>query len=120
MSYADPQTITINAVAQPMPRTSSGVNTGTFTKDDGTVQLVVSHAYGKRTRRSLRLNHKKIAPDPFVSTQNVSRSASIFLVVDQPTDGYSNAELKQLVDGFAAYLTASSGAAVTNLLGGQQ
>lgn len=120
MSYADPQTLTINAVANQLPRTSSGVNTGTFTKDDGTVKLTISHAYGKRTRRTIRVDHKKIAPDPFVSNLNVGRSMSVYIVVDQPTDGYTNVEAKQIIDSLSAYLTASSGAAVTNLLGGQQ
>lgn len=119
MSFADPQSVTINAVAQTLPRTSSGTNTGTFTKDDGTVALSVTHAYGKRTRRTVRIDHKKIAPDPFVSTLNVSRSMSVYMVADLPTDGYTVAEQKQIIDALTAYLTASSGARVTQLLGGE-
>lgn len=119
MSFSDPQSVTINAVANSLPRTSSGVNDGTFTKDDGTVSLKVSHAYGKRTRRTVRIDHKKIAPDPFVSNLNVSRSMSVYLVADLPTDGYSVAEQKQIIDALTAYLTASSGARVTQLLGGE-
>jgi hypothetical protein len=119
MSFADPQSVTINAVANSLPRTSSGVNSGTFTKDDGTVKLSVSHAYGKRTRRTIRLDHTKVAPDPLISSTNVSRSMSIYIVVDIPTDGYSLTEQKQIEDGFAAYLTATSGAKFTQLNGGE-
>lgn len=119
MSFADPQTVTINAVANSLPRTSSGTNSGVFTKDDGTIHLTVSHAYGKRTRSTIRLDHQKVAPDPFVSNVNVSRSTSVYIVVDRPVDGYTNAEVKQVVDGLTAYLTASSGARVTQLLGGE-
>lgn len=119
MSFADPQSVTINAVANSLPRTSSGVNNGIFTKDDGTVQLTVSHQYGKRTRRTIRLAHSKIAPNPLVSTQNVGRNMTAYVVVDTPTDGYTLAEAKQIVDALTAYLTASSGARVTQLLGGE-
>lgn len=119
MSFADPQSVTINAVANSLPRTSSGANSGVFTKDDGNVKLTVSHQYGKRTRRSIRLDHRKVAPDPLISAQNVSRSFSIYMVTDAPLDGYTVAEQKQIVDALTGYLTASSGARVTQLLGGE-
>jgi hypothetical protein len=102
-----------------MPRTSSGVNSGTFTSADGLTQQVVSHAYGKRTRRTIRLNSSKISTDPMLPAQNVKLSASVYLVVDAPVAGYSNTELKQIIDGFTAALTASSGAKVSQLLGGE-
>jgi hypothetical protein len=44
---------------------------------------------------------------------------SAYLVVDVPKQGYSIAEQKQIVDALTAYLTASSGARVTQLLGGE-
>jgi hypothetical protein len=44
---------------------------------------------------------------------------SAYLVVDVPSTGYSVAEQKQIVDALTAYLTASSGAKVTQLLGGE-
>lgn len=118
MAFADPQSVTVNAVAQSMPRVSSGVNTGAFQKEDTTYKLSFSHQYGKRTRRQVRLDNNKIAPDLFTS-DNVKYSASVYLVIDQPVVGYTNAELKLIVDGFAAYLTASSGANITKLLGGE-
>jgi len=119
MAFTDPQSVTINAVANSLPRTSSGVNSGIFTKDDGNVKLTVSHAYGKRTRRTIRLDHRKIAPDPLVSAQNIEFSMSVYIVADVPTTGYTITEQKQIVDALTAYLTASSGARVTQLLGGE-
>jgi len=120
MAFADPQSVTINAVANSLPRTSSGVNSGIFTKDDGTVALTVSHQYGKRTRRTIRIDHQKIVPDPLISSVNVRASMSVYIVVDLPPAGaYSVAEAKQIVDGLTAYLTASSGARTTQLLGGE-
>jgi len=119
MAYADPQSVTINAVAQTLPRVSSGDNKGAFRKDDSTVELTISHAYGKRVRRVIRLNHNKVAVDPLVPAYNVPFSMSVSLVVDSPVVGYTVAEQKQIVDALTAYLTASSGARTTQLLGGE-
>lgn len=120
MAFADPQSVTINAVAQTLPRTGFPVNGGVFTKDDGNVKLSVSHNPGaKRTRRSVRLDFRKIAADPLISSQNILYSMSAYLVVDIPITGFTVAEQKQIVDALTAYLTASTGARVTQLLGGE-
>jgi hypothetical protein len=119
MAFADPQTVTINAVAQTLARVSSGVNLGSFRKDDTTVELTVQHTYNKRARRLIRLDHKKIAVDPLIPTNYAPYNMACYLVADVPLVGYSVVEQKQVIDGFAAYLTASSGAKITQLLGGE-
>jgi len=119
MAFADPQVVTVNAVAQTMPRISSGVNSGAFSKDDGTEKVSVSHSYGKRTRRVIRLDFNQIAADPLLAGVNVKATGACYLVVDQPITGFTNAQIKLQIDGFLAYLTASSGAKVTQLLGGE-
>lgn len=119
MAFADPQTITINAIAKTLARTGSGDNTGSFKKDDGEVSMSIRHAYGKRTRRTLRVDHKKIAADPLMPSTNTQYSMSVQVIVDCPPVGYTIAEQKQIVDALTAYLTASSGARATQLLGGE-
>jgi hypothetical protein len=120
MAFADPQTVTINAVAQTLPRISSGVNAGVFQKDDTTVKLAVSHTTAKsRVRRVLRLDHSKIAADPLMASVNVRLSGAVYLVTDFPQTGYTVAEAKQIVDALTGYLTASSGARATQMLGGE-
>lgn len=119
MAFADPQSVTINAVAQSLPRVSTEGNAGTFRKDDSNVELFVSHAYGKRNRRVIRLTHRKVAADPLLTTVNLNYSMSVSVVIDAPTIGYSVTEQKQIVDALTAYLTASSGARTTQLLGGE-
>lgn len=113
--FTEPQTITINAVANSLPRTSSSP-TGVFTKDDGTVRLAVSHNLGKRTRSTVRLDFSKIAADPLLS-ENVQFSMSTYIVVDTPIRGFTVVEQKQIVDALVAWLSATSGANVTKLLG---
>jgi hypothetical protein len=115
MAFADPQSI--NSAS--LPRVSSGVNSGTFQTNDGLQSLNVSHQYGSRTRRTIRFNHSKIAADPLISAQNIKYSMSAYLVVDTPVTGYTVAEAKVIVDALVAYLAASTGARVTQLLGGE-
>lgn len=119
MAFSDPQSITINAVAQSLPRVSSTGSSSKYTKDDGNVSLTISHASGKRNRRTIRVDHRKIAADPLLGSVNIEYSMSAYLVVDVPKLGYTVTEAKQIVDALSAYLTASSGANVTKLLGGE-
>jgi len=120
MAFADPQSVTINAIAKTLPRISSGTNSGSFAKDDGEVKLSISHTTNKRVRRLIRLDHRKITTDVLNPTINTQYGMNCYLVVDVPIVGYTVAEQKQVVDGLTGYLTASSGARVTQLLGGEQ
>lgn len=119
MALADPQSITINAVATSLPRTSMTVNSGSFTSNDGLVKETISHTNGKRNRHLIRVDHRKVAADPFQSNLNAEYSMSCYIVVDAPPVGYSVTEQKQVVDGFIAQLTASSGAMITKVLGNE-
>lgn len=119
MAFADPQSITINAIAISLPRIAAGTGTGAFQSADGATKLAVSNSYGKRTRRMLRVDVQKNAADPLNPTQNLPYNMAAYLVVDVPIIGYSVTEQKQVVDGLTGYLTASSGARVTQLLGGE-
>lgn len=116
---ADPQSVTINAVANSLPAIGRGVNTSSYQKDDGNVKLTVSHAYGRRTRRNVRIDFRKIAPDPLISSQNIEFSMSAYLVVDLPPTGFTNAEAKYIVDALTKWLTDSTGANTTKVLGGE-
>lgn len=117
--FADPQTVTINAVPQTLPRTGSGIDNGVFTEADGGSKLSIAHAYNKRARRTIRLDDKKLAADVMDSSLMVPYTMSVYCVVDVPFVGYTVTEQKQVCDGFLAYLTASSGAKVAQFLGGE-
>lgn len=118
MAFADPQSVTINAVANSLPRVSTAANSSVYQKEDGTVKLTVSHLLGKRNRRVIRVDHLKVAADPFTA-DNVTYSMGVQFIVDAPKYGYTNAEAKQIGDALVAYLAASSGANITKLLGGE-
>jgi hypothetical protein len=119
MAFSDPQTVTINGNANTLPRVASGINTGGFTTNDGTVGLTVASSLGKRIRRTARLNHSKIAPDPLISSQNIKYSSSFYVVADVPITGYTVSEQTQILLALIGWLQASSGANITKLLGGE-
>jgi hypothetical protein len=124
MAFSDPQTITINAVAQVLARTDQDPQ-GIFVTSDALIketigQQVTGSGNTSRNRRLLRLDHSKIAANPFDSTLNARYNMSVYVVVDVPAVGYTVAEQKLVTDGFFAYLTASSGAKMTQLLGGEK
>lgn len=119
MALADPQSLTIAGTAVSLPRTSVGPDTSTYTSSDGMAILTAAHQYGKRTRRTLRLQHKKVASDPLLAGQSVPVNMTTYIVVDTPLTGYTVAQQKEVVDALVAYLSASTGAKVTQLLGGE-
>lgn len=118
--FTDPQSVTINAVAISLPRTTSGDGKGVYTSADGNVRETVSHQENKsRTRRMFRIDHQKSAPDPLFPAQNTPYNMACYVVFDVPKVGYTVAEQKQVVDGLLAQLQASSGALITKTLGGE-
>lgn len=117
--FSDPQSVTISATPYTLPRVSSDVNAGSFRTNDGAISISVSHTYGKRWRRTIRITHSKYAADPLFPANNAPYSMSFYLVVDVPRVGYTVAEQKAVIDGFLANLQASTGANITKLLGGE-
>lgn len=116
---SDPQSVTISGTPYSLPRVSSGVDTGKFSYTDGTVVEEVAHAYGKRTRRTFRIRHSKVAADPLFPANMLPYSMSFYIVSDTPVTGYTVAEQKAVIDGFVSQLNASSGALITKWLGGE-
>lgn len=123
MAFADPQSITYNAVAQSLVRTSSGVNAGSFFTNSGTTTygLELSHQYGRRTRRMARLNVGLVNPSPYVSGNSSFESTSVYLVVDTPaTNGIVDPAVAVLsVNALTGWLTATSNANALKLVQGQ-
>jgi len=117
--FSDPQSVTINSVAQSLPRTSVGDRSAVYTKDDETVMLTISHTTTSRgrVRRMVRLDVSKVASDPFVANQSRKVSSSAYLVIDEPVDGaYTNAELLLNGKALVAWL---SDANLTKVIAGE-
>jgi len=119
VSFADPQTITIDGTTTSLPRVSVGQGSSEYKSADGDITLKASSSYGNRTRRVVRIDHKKVSANEFLPDQNVVRSMSCYLVFDLPVAGYTATEAHDIYTGFKTQLSASSDAIITKLLGGE-
>ncbi len=116
--FSDPQTVTVSGVGKTLNRTGSTDSGGKFATADRSYQMSVAHSYGKRSRHTVRLQFDSLIANPLVAGQNVQNSITTYLVVDTPA-GFDTATAKAVVDGFLANLSATSGANLTKLLGGE-
>lgn len=114
--FADPQSVTINAVPVSLPRVSVGTSEATYRSADEVIQMRVSHQSTKgRKRRMVRLDKTVIAADP-LTAENSSQKAGIYLVVDEPTFGFDDTNLDYLIDALIAWLSSGN---IAKLLGGE-
>jgi len=122
MSYTDPQTLTINGSANTLARTGSGAAQGEFKTSDTLVSMSVRHKNlsGSRVLHQVQVSQQILAASPLDPSVNMLNKMSVTLSVNVPGPGYiTPAVQKYLVDAFTTWLTASSGAKVTQLLGGE-
>lgn len=117
--FSDPLSVTINAVAQSLPRVSVGDHTASYTKDDETINITISHTTSNRgrVRRVVRLDVNKMAADPFVVNNLRRVNSAVYLVLDEPKDGaFSNAELLANAKGLVSFLTDAN---LTKVIAGE-
>jgi predicted Zn-dependent peptidase len=108
MSLATPQSITIDAVATDLNRIDGEGQWSLYASDDGTLSLKVSHQKSKsRTRRMVRLDQTVIAADP-LTAENSYEKVGVYIVIDEPAYGFSDAEIEDIVDGLKAWLTSAN------------
>lgn len=106
--FADPQVVTVNAVAQSMPRVSTGGTKSTYQKNDLTYTLNLSHTQVKdRIRSMARVDQRAIVPDPLTSV-NDYETLSVYLVIDRPLAGFSSTQVDQLITGFKTWLDSTA------------
>jgi len=113
---SDPVSITVNAVAQSLPRISQNGQASVYKKTDGTFRLEVSHQINEQKRarnttsgiqtvkqsiiRSLvKFVKRSIVADP-LSSANDYEEASFALVITRPEIGFTTTELDQQWAGF--------------------
>lgn len=116
MAYADPQSITISGTANSLPRTGSGIGTGTFSTSDGGVVMIVAHQSNKRVRRNVRFTSNKVVPDALQPSVNVPVNCTVSVVLDAPKMGFTAAEQQALLAAVAAWMITAN---LTKLVGGE-
>jgi hypothetical protein len=116
MAFADPQSITINAVPVSLPLVEAVGQKSIYSSADETMSLTLSQQKPSgRRRRLARIDSTVIAADP-LTAQNESKDAAVYIVIDQPNFGFSDAEINHLVQGLSGFLTEAN---VLKLLGGE-
>ncbi|DAD49916.1 TPA_asm: coat protein [ssRNA phage ESO000] len=106
--FADPQSVTVNAVAKSMPRIETKGNSSTYIKDDQTFKLTISHQQsGKRIRSMVRIDQRAIVPDPLTSV-NDYETLSFYFVIDRPEVGFSSTEVNYLCQGLVTWLDSTA------------
>lgn len=116
--YADPQSLTVNAVAKTLPRIGSAQPTkvGKFQTADGEFDFRVSqYDTASRFRREVRFTQRKVAADP-ISAVNKEVSTSVVITVDEPKWGFTDTEVGYLTSALIAWFTAGNR---DKLLGGE-
>lgn len=115
--FSDPQTVTVNSVAQSLAAISRERFKSVYREDVGEYELEISHQEGsKRDRRMVRLNRTITTADPFIPANNIEVSSSIYLVIDTPIAGFSNDDVKLDALGLVGWLTAAN---ILKVLGGE-
>ena len=113
--FTDPQSVTYNSVAKSLPRTETTGTSSSYTNEDGTFTLQVSHQETKngRLRHLVRLDQNKVAEDPFVAGISREAGASAQFVIDEPSGGqYTNAEVLLLCKALTGWMTDANVAKV--------
>lgn len=116
--YADPQSVTVNAVAKSLARigTSTPDTRGSFKTAEGDFDFEIRQFKSKdRMRHEARLTQRKVSTDP-VSAIAKEVSGSVIIAVDEPKWGFSDTELGYLT---AALVTWFSNANRDKLLAGE-
>lgn len=113
---SDPQSVTVNAVAISLPRTQQNATQNVYTSADGnTTMTTKQNTTATRFRREVRLSQKKIAVDP-ITAKNAEIGYSVYLVIDEPRAGFTDAELGYAIDALKAWLTSTN---YNKVLGGE-
>jgi hypothetical protein len=115
--YSEPQTVTINAVAKPLPRISFGDRKGVFEDTAAGVRLTFGHTVGRRNRHTERLDITKVAADPLLDGVSRPYGMSVTLIVDIPPVGFSPVEINQNVKGLLDH--AANATNLAKLVGGE-
>lgn len=114
--FADPLSVTINAVPVSLPRTNMSGEKCLYTAADANHTLTISHQVsGTRRRHMIRLDSRVVAEDP-ISAVNSSQTMGAYLVMDIPSFGFSTTDIQHAVAGLLAFITDAN---VAKVVGGE-
>lgn len=108
MAFADPQSVTINSVAKTLNLVKREGMSAEYATDDEVFKLRISHQDSKsRTRRMVRIDQRVVATDPLTSVSEY-KTAGVYLVIDEPEYGFTDAELDYIVQGLKTWASSAN------------
>lgn len=106
--FTDPQSVTVNAVAQSMPRIKTDGFSSIYQKSDESFKMTLSHQKSnKRIRSMARIDQRAIVADP-ITAVNDYETLSFYVVIDRPEVGFSVTQVEQLIAGFKTWLETTA------------
>jgi hypothetical protein len=102
-------------------RVTSGVKSSVYETSDGLHRLTLSttETNSSRKRHLVRIDVEKLATNIYEESKKQAVSASVYLVIDRPVNGFSVAEMTKLVKGLVGLLSASSYSVTEKVLGSE-
>jgi hypothetical protein len=122
MALTDPQKFKeVAGTEVTAPRVSSGDMNSEYATSDGLNVLKIStlETSDNRKRHLVRIDVSKLATNVYEESKKQSVSASVYLVIDRPVNGYTVSEMKKLVEGLVGLLSASSYSLTEKVLGSE-
>lgn len=108
MAFTDPQSITINAVPKSLAKIKSDGQKTIYRTSDEEVSFTISHQESKsRTRHMVRADQRVVAADPLTAV-NEYKSAGVYMVIDEPEYGFTDAQLDYIVQGLKTWLSTAN------------
>lgn len=108
MSFTTPQQITIATVVTSLDRTITDRTSSVYSQANDLNILKISHQEAKSGLRHLaRLDRKVVAADP-LTAQNAEKKAAVYLVIEEPSFGFSKTDLVTMAQEFLTWLTQAN------------
>jgi len=106
--FSDPQSITVNSVAQSLAKILAAGTSAVYQKADETFKLSVSHTKTKgRIRSMVRIDQRAIVPDPLTSANDYETLAT-YIVIDRPEVGFTANDVNYLVTALKSWLDSTA------------
>jgi hypothetical protein len=121
MSFADPISVTIGGTPYSHPRTVSSGRASTYSTATGDRSVIISHEVDSKNNKKgeshlMKLTYRKLYTNPLLNLQEWVE-AYAWVVVKQPSAGFTDTELKDLTNGLMTYL--ASGTILDKFLGNE-
>lgn len=118
MAFADPQSVTINAVAKSLPEFNRGTDRAVYKHATEEIELEVRKDFRNTSfRTQVKLTQRKTGADALNPATNKQYECDAYLVIRGPRNiGFTATEVAKNVEGLVDWL---SDANIVKLIGGE-